>query len=66
MAVQYRYERFHQALDGTITVEALTWNSDFPSEQAAIVVEFPDGTTVQDIETKIQNYTNIVGTLARS
>jgi hypothetical protein len=66
MAVQYRYEKFHQDLAGTITVEALIWDSNHPNEQALISVEFPDGTTVNQIETKIQNYANIVGGLARN
>lgn len=66
MAIRYRYEKFKQTLDGTITVEALTWNSDFPEEQSLIVVEFADGSTVNDIETKIQNYANAVGNLTRN
>jgi hypothetical protein len=66
MAVQYRYERFHQDLAGTITVEALIWDSDHPNEQSTIAVEFPDGTTVNQIETKIQNYASIVGQLTRN
>lgn len=66
MAVKYRYEKFLQTLDGTITVEVLTWNSNHPDEQALVSVEFPNGTTANQIETKIQNYTNIIGGLIRS
>ena len=66
MAIQYRYEKFHQALAGTITVDALIWNSDQPNEQTLISVEFADGTTVNQIETKIQNYASIVGSLTRN
>jgi conjugal transfer/entry exclusion protein len=66
MAIQCRYEKFHQTLAGTITVEALIWNSLHPNEQTTISVEFADGTTVNQIETKIQNYASIVGNLTRN
>lgn len=66
MAIQYRYEKFSQTLAGTITVEALVWNSVHPSEQTLISVEFADGTTVNQIETKIQNYATAVGSLVRN
>lgn len=66
MATQYRYERFHQAIDGTITVDALIWDDANPAEQPLISVEFADGTTVNQIETKIQNYASVVGQLTRN
>lgn len=66
MAAQYRFEKIHRDIAGVITVETLLWSEEHPSEQTLLVMEFPEGTTPNVIQTTIRQYATIIRAMERT